>query len=207
MKQLYCILLIFCAVVISCSEKKEIEIEEEVKPPIEEEDKEKEEEELPPEAFVGFYVDCDILFTDSNNVSVFDQSGYGWKVSQIQVRFLVDGKELHPKFYGTLGISTDENYPGWTGVMVGGTLNESMEPEYTTTLLKFPDHSVDTLYCLVKNFLWEWEYNGKLYSSGLYTEKAWYNGELKFDMENRDLNPEVFFDGRERDDRMFHIVK
>lgn len=216
MKQLCYISIIFIVTLLSCGDKKELaseDVQQSVKSGEEEETPGKEGEE--PIAFAGFDVDCLILFTDSNHVSVYDELGYGWDVSQIQVRYLVDGKELvfmdmfdkeHPPIMeNTSGIGMSEICPNWTGVSVYAMLNNTLEPEYTTTLLKFPNNTVDTLYCLVNKLLLE--YNGKYVENGLYTAKVWYNGELKFDVENRDLNPEVFFDGQERQDRMFHIVK
>jgi hypothetical protein len=103
-----------------------------------------------------------ILFTDSNNVNVFDSRGKGWQKEDIKVTYVIPGQEDWPSFSYIEGfIPKKENgdriyinfesrlYPyennppdkPWLAVC----MNLFDKSEFTTTLLTFPNGSVDTI--------------------------------------------------------------
>lgn len=197
MKQVYLFVLFFS--VISCSTDivdKTLEIESEVTW-----ETDSTTSNLPPLGFVGFNTGVNILFTDSNNVSVFKSNGYKWVANNIKNYQVVD-----LAYKDSANLSTElpeyvlqnEDYPNWVIVFLGFLRGE----KYQTSILKFPDNTVDTIY-------WELGEYGDKGCNGVYIKKLWYNDILKLDTENWDLNPEIFPDGRKREEmgRAFQIIK
>ncbi|MDR1201292.1 MAG: hypothetical protein LBL58_06645 [Tannerellaceae bacterium] len=157
-----------------------------------------------------------ILFTDSYNVSVFDpKRGKRWKKEDIQVSYVIPGKEDRPSYSYVEGyipyegdlkyidfvsrllpIDNPENEKPWLSVVCAIILNES---EFNTTFLTFPDGSVDTIVSR--------RYTPVTYQAGL--KEVWYNSEqvLSWDLySNEPLGTypdgSVIHKGGE-----FHIVK
>jgi hypothetical protein len=123
-----------------------------------------------------------ILFTDSCNVSVFERRGKGWKKEDMKVSYMIQGKKYTPPYSyveGNIPYDGDINYyffesrvyqddnPDKPKLWLRVYMYIFEKSEFNTTLLTFPDGSVDTIV-------------GQRYmpvtpQSGF--KKIWYNGE------------------------------
>jgi hypothetical protein len=136
-----------------------------------------EEEPLQEGEIAGVYVadiSISILFTDSRNVSVFDPNGKGWLKDGMKVSYVIPGEEKMPAFVYKEGRTLNTGNDDWVETLLGSDadldylvfrLNTgeddtsskyywlSVHPnifdksEFRTTLLTFPDGSVDTVVC------------------------------------------------------------
>jgi hypothetical protein len=124
-----------------------------------------------------------ILFTDSYNVSVFDpKRGKRWKKEDITVSYVIPGKEYRPSYSYVEGYipyggelkyidfvsriyddNPDKPKP-WLNLVCATMSDES---EFNTSLLTFPDGSVDTIVSR--------RYTPITLQSGL--KEVWYNSE------------------------------
>ncbi|MDR3142445.1 MAG: hypothetical protein LBU37_12080 [Tannerellaceae bacterium] len=135
-----------------------------------------------------------ILFTDSYDVSVFDpKRGKRWKKEDIQVSYVIPGKEDRPSYSyveGYIPYEGDLKYIDFMSRIYDDNPDKpkpwmnlvcaiiDVESEFNTALLTFPDGSVDTIVSRRYTPVTIW--------SGL--KEVWYNSEqvLSWDLYSKD---------------------
>jgi hypothetical protein len=136
-----------------------------------------------------------ILFTDSYNVSVFDpKRGKRWKKEDIQVSYVIPGKEYRPTYsykgegyipyqellyIDFMSRLSDDNPDKSKPWLVLACAKEDDENEFNTALLTFPDGSVDTIVSQRRTPVTIW--------SGL--TNVWYNSEHVFPSDSYSKEP------------------